>query len=158
MHDLSTALSACNPMTKLHVVRGAPRVVLPYLFKEWGISHLVYEKDTAGYAAIRDRQITELASQAGVKVLSVLGHTLYDPELVVKENGGKATMSLASWHAVRIAYREFLQLKIKRACLSGGQRSSNSKPSSADSKCDTSTGRYGAPFDEITPGSVDQSL
>jgi len=107
MHDLSTALSACNSKTKLHVVRGAPQVVLPYLFKEWNISHLVYEKDTAGYAAIRDCRINELASQAGIEVLSILGHTLYDPELVVKANGGKATMSLASWHAVRAAWCEF---------------------------------------------------
>ncbi len=39
----------------------------------------------------------KLAIDAGVQVLDVLGHTLYDPELVMKSNGGKATMSSAAW-------------------------------------------------------------
>lgn len=101
MQDLSNSLTDRNPKTKLHVLRGSPQSVLPILFKEWRISHLVYEKDTAEYAAVRDRQINALASHAGIKVFGVLGHTLYDPEAAVKANGGKATMSLSSWRAVR---------------------------------------------------------
>jgi cryptochrome len=100
MQNLSESLTALNPTTKLLVVRGAPQTVLPILFQEWGISHLVYEVDRAGYAAVRDRQVSDLAFQAGVKVITVVGNTLYDPEKVVELNGGKATLSLSSWHAV----------------------------------------------------------
>ncbi|KAF9459758.1 FAD binding domain of DNA photolyase-domain-containing protein [Collybia nuda] len=99
MQDLSASLTALNPNTKLLVVRGAPQTVLPRLFQEWRISHIVYEIDRAGYGARRDLQVSALASQAGIKVISVVGNTLYDLKEVVELNGGKATLSLASWHA-----------------------------------------------------------
>ncbi|TFK71886.1 Cryptochrome/photolyase FAD-binding domain-containing protein [Pluteus cervinus] len=99
MQDLSRSLTARNPKTKLHVIRGSPQKVLPIIFEEWGISHLVYEKDTSGCAAVRDRQIKSLASQLGIKVLKVLGHTLYEPEGVVKASGGNPTLYLSSWHS-----------------------------------------------------------
>ncbi|KAF7972152.1 hypothetical protein HWV62_11133 [Athelia sp. TMB] len=73
--------------------------MLPTLWKAWKITHLVFEKDTAGYSAIRDKQIKDLATEAKIEVLEVLGHTLYDPEAVVKAHGGKATMSAAAWHS-----------------------------------------------------------
>uniref|UniRef100_A0A0W0FWC1 Photolyase/cryptochrome alpha/beta domain-containing protein n=1 Tax=Moniliophthora roreri TaxID=221103 RepID=A0A0W0FWC1_MONRR len=99
IHDLSRSLTVCNSKSKLHVVRGKPQAIIPALIKEWRISHLVYEKDTAGYACIRDAEIKRIVSEAGVEVVDVLGHTLYDPEQVVKSNGGKATLSLSSWHS-----------------------------------------------------------
>lgn len=100
MGELSHSLTALNPDSKLHVVRGAPHTILPALWKEWKISHLVFEKDTAGYAVERDARIIRLARSAGVTVLNVMGHSLYDPELVVKANKGKSTMSVTTWHAV----------------------------------------------------------
>ncbi|KAK7036626.1 hypothetical protein VNI00_011559 [Paramarasmius palmivorus] len=99
MRDLSRSLEACNPNTKLHVVRGRPQAVIPALIKEWRISHLVYEKDTSGYSLMRDTEIKRVVSEAGVKVIDVLGHTLYDPEEVIKSNGGRATLSLSSWRS-----------------------------------------------------------
>lgn len=102
MRDLSNSLSTRNNNTKLHVVRGAPQTVLPVLWKSWGITHLIFEKDTAGYGAVRDAEIKNLATTAGINVIDILGHTLYDPEAIVKANGGKATMSATAWHAVRL--------------------------------------------------------
>lgn len=100
MWDLSNSLSACNHATKLHVVRGAPQTVLPVLWKAWNITHLIFEKDTAGYGAIRDAEIRVLAANTGINVTDVLGHTLYDPVAIVNAHGGKATMSATAWHAV----------------------------------------------------------
>jgi cryptochrome len=101
MGDVSKSLTSLNKNSKLLVVRGSSISVLPSLFEQWKISHLVFEKDTAGYAAARDAKVKDAASKANVEVLEILGHTLYDPELVVKANGGKGPTSLSVWNKVR---------------------------------------------------------
>ncbi|KAK0496282.1 hypothetical protein EDD18DRAFT_1331823 [Armillaria luteobubalina] len=49
------------------------------------------------------------------EVLDVLGHTLYDPELVMKSNGGKATMSSAActFHRTSVAQEVDLSKEIR---------------------------------------------
>ncbi|TFY59231.1 hypothetical protein EVG20_g7869 [Dentipellis fragilis] len=96
-HDspaLHAALSLQPPPAR--ATRGA-RAVLPRLFEEWRITHLVFEKDTDSYAAERDKEIVELAKEAGVEVVVETGRTLWDPEEVVKAHGGKPTMSLSAF-------------------------------------------------------------
>ncbi|KKY13930.1 putative dna photolyase [Phaeomoniella chlamydospora] len=94
--DLSASLSKLNASQKLLVIREAPQTVLPKLFKKWGITHLVFEKDTDAYARERDEVIQGLAREAGVEVIVVSsGRTLYDSDELVKRNGGKPTMSMA---------------------------------------------------------------
>ena len=55
---------------------------------------MVFEKDTDAYARERDEQVVELAKKAGVEVVIKVGRTLYDPDDLVKHNGGKPTMSI----------------------------------------------------------------
>ncbi|KAG7008701.1 cryptochrome-2 [Physcia stellaris] len=92
--DLSKSITKLNSKSKLFVVREAPQTVLPKLFNAWKISHLVFEKDTDAYARERDEKVMELAREAGVKVIVKMGRTLYDPDELVKANGGKPTMSI----------------------------------------------------------------
>ena len=92
--DLSQSITKLNPNSRLYVVREAPQTVLPKLFKAWKISHLVFEKDTDAYARERDEEVMRLAREAGVEVVVELGRTLYDPDELVKANGGKPTMSI----------------------------------------------------------------
>lgn len=68
--------------------------MFPKLFKAWGVTHLVFERDTDTYAKGRDRVVTELARQAGVQVITRYGRTLWDSDEVVAKNGGKPTMSI----------------------------------------------------------------
>lgn len=75
--------------------------MLEKLFKAWKISHLVFEKDTDAYARDRDEKIIEMAREVGVKVISRVGRTLYDPDELVKANGGKPTMSITQVQNVR---------------------------------------------------------
>jgi hypothetical protein len=77
---------------------------LPVLWKSWGITHLVFEKDSNGYAKVRDKAIMELAEQAGVEVIGIHGRHLYDPEEVVKMNKGKGTMTLHQWQGVSVVH------------------------------------------------------
>ena len=78
--------------------------MLPKLFKAWKISHLVFEKDTDAYARDRDEKVAKLAKQAGVEVVVRMGRTLYDPDDLVKANGGKPTMSITQVQRVCLKY------------------------------------------------------
>lgn len=89
MTDLSSRLTAINPRSQLFVVRGPPATMLVALFKQWGITDIVWEKDDDEYTAARDAQVAALAKSAGVKVHIVLGHTLYDGAVVISKNKGK---------------------------------------------------------------------
>ena len=92
-NDLSESLKKLNKKQKLLVLREPAITLLPKLFKAWNISHLVFEKDTDAYARERDDQVTKLAGDAGVEVITRVGRTLWDPDEIVKRNGGKPTMS-----------------------------------------------------------------
>ena len=69
--------------------------MLSKLFKQWKISHLVFEKDTDAYARDRDEDVMRQAKEVGVEVIVKVGRTLYDPDELVKANGGKPTMSIS---------------------------------------------------------------
>ena len=92
---LSASYKKLNPKQKLWVVREGPTTVLPKLWKAWGVTHLVFEKDTDSYARRRDEEVLRLAESAGVEVIVRMGRTLFDSDELVAKNGGKATMSMA---------------------------------------------------------------
>ncbi|KAF2101388.1 cryptochrome-2 [Rhizodiscina lignyota] len=94
LDDVSESLKGINPKQKLLLIREGPITLLPKLFKAWNISHLVFEKDTDAYARDRDTRVQELANNSGVEVISVYGRTLFDPDELVKANGGKPTMNI----------------------------------------------------------------
>jgi len=99
--DLSSSITKVNSKSKLFVVREAPQTVLVKLFKAWKITHLVFEKDTDAYARERDEHIMQQAKKANVEVIIKMGRTLYDPDELVKKNGGKPTMSITQVQHVR---------------------------------------------------------
>ena len=111
--DLSASITKLNPKSKLFVLREAPQTVLVKLFKAWKISHLVFEKDTDAYARDRDDDVIRQAKDAGVEVIVKMGRTLYDPDELVKANGGKPTMSISQVEHVQGAA---LDLTRKKAC------------------------------------------
>ncbi|SCV72014.1 BQ2448_4708 [Microbotryum intermedium] len=87
MTDVSDRITSINKKSRLFVVRGPPTTVLPALFKQWKITDIVWEKDDDPYTGSRDAAVKELATQAGVKVHTVLGHTLWDSEELIKVHG-----------------------------------------------------------------------
>ncbi|KAJ6095646.1 hypothetical protein N7486_006392 [Penicillium sp. IBT 16267x] len=93
--DLSESYKKLNAKQKLWVVREAPQSVLPKLWEAWGVTHLVFEKDTDSYAKVRDEEVLQLAEKAGVEVIVKMGRNLFDPDELVAKNGGKATMSMS---------------------------------------------------------------
>ena len=93
-NDVSNSITKLSKKSKLFVLREPAVTLLPKLFKAWKISHLVFEKDTDAYAKERDEKVMEEAKKAGVKVIVKSGRTLWDPDEIVKANGGKPTMSI----------------------------------------------------------------
>lgn len=98
-NDLSKSITNINPKSKLFVIREAPQTLFPKLFKEWKITHLVFESDTDAYARDRDNEVRKLAKEAGVQVISRVGRTLFDPDELVKHNNNKPTMSISQVQA-----------------------------------------------------------
>ncbi|KAI1814818.1 Cryptochrome/photolyase FAD-binding domain-containing protein [Poronia punctata] len=92
--DLSKSIQNLNPKSKLFVIREGPQTVLPRLFRAWGATHLVFERDTDAYARERDRIVEEAAVAAGVQVVTRYGRTLWDSDDIVAKNRGKPTMSI----------------------------------------------------------------
>ncbi|KAI1374632.1 Cryptochrome/photolyase FAD-binding domain-containing protein [Hypoxylon crocopeplum] len=97
--DLSESIRKLNSKSKLFVLREAPQTLFPKLFKAWGVTHLVFEKDTDAYARERDRVVAALANKAGVQVITRYGRTLWDSDEVVAKHGGKPTMSITQLQA-----------------------------------------------------------
>lgn len=95
MRDVSGSLTRLNPRQKLHVVRRAPGKVIGLLLRKWKIDVLVFERDTDAYARMRDAEVTRVAEELGVKVMSVCGRTLFDSDELVKQNAGRPTMSMS---------------------------------------------------------------
>lgn len=100
MSALSDELAKLNTKQKLHVVRGGPTTVLPIIVKSWGVTHVVFEKDSNAYAKIRDKEVRAMLEKMGVEVVEVHGRHLFDPQEVGKKNGGKATMTLHQWQSI----------------------------------------------------------
>lgn len=97
--DLSEGIQKINSKSRLIVLREAPTTLLPKLFKQWEVTHLVFEKDTDAYGRERDEMIMKSAQENGVEVIAVNGRTLWDPDDIVKANGNKPTMSIKQLEA-----------------------------------------------------------
>lgn len=67
-----------NPIQKLHVVREGSQTILPKLWEHWGVTYLVFEKDTDAYARDRFNAVMQLAQKAGVEAIVKMGRTLLD--------------------------------------------------------------------------------
>jgi cryptochrome len=50
-------------------VRIVPQAVLPKLWKQWEVTHLVFEKDIGAYARDRDNAVARMAEKAGIEVV-----------------------------------------------------------------------------------------
>lgn len=98
-NDVSKNITKLNKKSKLLVLREAPQTLFPKLLKAWKITHLVFEKDTDAYARERDEKIIEIARGMNVQVIIKTGRTLYDPDDLVKQHGGKPTMSITQVQA-----------------------------------------------------------
>lgn len=91
LKDLDSNLRKIN--SRLFVVRGDPKTSFPKLFKSWNISTITFEHDIEPYAVERDTLIEKMAKESDIKIIKEYSHTIFNPEVVVKKNGGKPPMT-----------------------------------------------------------------
>lgn len=97
MQDVSTSITKLQPESQLYVIRGSPLEILPLFFKACKITHLAYEKDDDEYTMARDEAVNKLAEAAGVEVIAMHGHTLWEGGKVIKLNKGKVPTTYAQY-------------------------------------------------------------
>eukprot|EP00163_Fabomonas_tropica_P030409 TRINITY_DN6841_c0_g1_i2.p1 TRINITY_DN6841_c0_g1~~TRINITY_DN6841_c0_g1_i2.p1 ORF type:complete len:582 (-),score=85.12 TRINITY_DN6841_c0_g1_i2:1075-2820(-) len=98
LQDIDTQLrKQCK--TQLFVLRGDPIQEIPKAAKHWDVDLIIYEKDTEPYAKKRDAGVASaLASEKPeCEIRAVPGHTLWDLDLLLKKNGGKAPLTMSSF-------------------------------------------------------------
>lgn len=82
--------------SRLLVLRGKPEEVLGKLLKTGQPLFknrpklLLWEEDTEPYALRRDAAVAKMAEEGGVEVRTFVGHTLYDTDMALQQNKGKA--------------------------------------------------------------------
>ena len=95
LRDLDSSLRDLN--SRLIVLQGNPKDELPRIFQDWDVQRLAYEVDIEPYAKTRDAEINGLAAAAGVEVLTRCGHTLCDPEALLRRAGGTPTTTYSTF-------------------------------------------------------------
>ena len=101
LQDLDNRLQKKPYSTRLNVYVGQPTTVLPMLFSKWNVCKLTFQfSQTSMESAKYDEIIKIVAKEHGVTPHTFYGHTLYDPELILKVNNGQHPKS----------YREFRRL------------------------------------------------
>ena len=95
LRDLDTSLRELH--SRLIVLRGNPKDELPRILGEWDVQRLAYETDIEPYAKSRDGEINQLAATAGVELVTRVGHTLCDPDALLRRAGGTTTTTYSSF-------------------------------------------------------------
>uniref|UniRef100_A0A7S3R4Y9 Photolyase/cryptochrome alpha/beta domain-containing protein n=1 Tax=Dunaliella tertiolecta TaxID=3047 RepID=A0A7S3R4Y9_DUNTE len=95
LSDLNSSLTSLG--SQLLVLRGTPEEVIPRVLRDWSIKKLCYEIDTEPYAKARDARVDDMAREAGVEVKKHWSHTLYDTDMLVRENKGKAPLTMQAF-------------------------------------------------------------
>lgn len=86
--------------TRLFVVRGNPIETFPRLFTEWNVIMLSFESDIEPYSVTRDKMVMSLAAHHKVEVVQECSHTIFNPEMVLKKNGGSPPMTYQKFISV----------------------------------------------------------
>lgn len=82
------------------MIRGNPKETFQKMFREWNVVMLTFENDIEPYSVERDAIIVKLAAQHNVEVIQEFSHTVFNPELVLKNNKG----------APPLTYQKFLSV------------------------------------------------
>uniref|UniRef100_A0A1B6LDP8 Photolyase/cryptochrome alpha/beta domain-containing protein n=1 Tax=Graphocephala atropunctata TaxID=36148 RepID=A0A1B6LDP8_9HEMI len=98
LEDLDSNLRKIG--SRLYVLRGKPENVLKEIFTKWNVRKLTFEVDIEPYALKRDIAVTKLAEDAGIEVVKQVSHTIYNTELIIAKNMGKAPLTIQKWISV----------------------------------------------------------
>ncbi|XP_059155704.1 cryptochrome-1-like [Physella acuta] len=81
--------------TRLYTFHGDPVGVFKKLFEEWGVTRLTFEQDPEPCWQNRDNRVKDLCAKKDVEWIERISHTLWDPQVVIQENGGSPPLTYA---------------------------------------------------------------
>jgi cryptochrome len=96
--DLDANLRKHN--SRLFVLRGNPKDIIPKILSDWKVNLLSFEEDTEPYAKNRDSFVKDLCLNNNVEICSKPSHTLFDLNFLFKMNGDKICTTYASFTAL----------------------------------------------------------
>ncbi|KAF6198973.1 hypothetical protein GE061_006996 [Apolygus lucorum] len=73
---------------RLYTFKGNPTNVFRRLWEELGIKKICFEQDCEPIWSERDKSVVEMCSELGIECVEKVSHTLWDPKLVIRTNGG----------------------------------------------------------------------
>uniref|UniRef100_A0A0A9W7T6 Cryptochrome-1 n=1 Tax=Lygus hesperus TaxID=30085 RepID=A0A0A9W7T6_LYGHE len=73
---------------RLYMFKGNPTNVFRRLWEELGIKKICFEQDCEPIWSERDKSVVEMCSELGIECVEKVSHTLWDPKLVIRTNGG----------------------------------------------------------------------
>ncbi|XP_072165328.1 cryptochrome-1-like [Diadema setosum] len=85
---------------RLFVFKGDPCDIFRELFVEWGIKYLTFENDPEPIWAERDNRVRALCEEMGVEWIERISHTLWNPEIIIKKNGGSPPITYSAFMEV----------------------------------------------------------
>ncbi|XP_063234369.1 cryptochrome-1 [Bacillus rossius redtenbacheri] len=86
LQDLNSQLRKHN--AKLYVFRGSPVAIFKRMWEEFGLQKICFEQDPEAIWHARDETVKQFCSEHGIQCEERVSHTLWDPYLVIKTNGG----------------------------------------------------------------------
>ncbi|GFO20146.1 cryptochrome-1 [Plakobranchus ocellatus] len=98
LEDLDNNLQALG--TRLYFLKGDPVEVFEKLFEEWDVTRVTFEQDPEPIWQDRDSRVKELCNLRGVECIEKVGHTLWDPHVILQENGGNPPLTYAAFNQV----------------------------------------------------------
>lgn len=85
--------------SRLYVAIGDAEKVIPEIAHKFRASTLMYERETAGWARKRDSDVCKVLKKRNIEIHSYSGHTLYEPERLIKAHGGTPPTSMTALQA-----------------------------------------------------------
>ncbi|XP_052810769.1 cryptochrome-1-like [Mya arenaria] len=101
LHDLDDHFS--NEGGRLFVFTGNVLTTLSNLFKEWSVSKLTFDADVEAIWHERDTQVRRLCEEYNVECVEKVSHVLWDPEEILKNNGGTPPLTYSLFNLVATA-------------------------------------------------------
>ncbi|XP_035825534.1 cryptochrome-1 isoform X2 [Aplysia californica] len=86
--------------SRLFVLRGKPVDVFAKMFEEWGVTRLTFEQDPEPVWQERDNSVKALCDKQNVEWIERVSHMLWEPRLILEENGGEPPLTYAMFNQV----------------------------------------------------------
>lgn len=96
--DLDSSLKKIN--SRLYVLKGKPKELLPQLFNKWQVKYLTLQLDIEPEYVELDDYIEKIAEEKGIFVVKRVQNTVYDTHSVLNKNNG----------SIPLTYQKFLSL------------------------------------------------